>query len=81
MDPRAKKMIIAVAVVILLAVVITAIVVPLRCHKDCLTNPNNDEYHKELALFKSLSPDKQIEYLNMSKDDKIAVYWRNAGNH
>ncbi len=81
MDPRMKKAMIAVAVVILLAVVITAIVVPLRHHKDGLTNPNNDEYHKELALFKSLSPEKQIEYLNMSKEDKIAVYWRDADKH
>ncbi len=72
----------AVIAIVVMVIIIIVLVVVLKHHsKEGLTNPNNDEYKKELALFKSLSPDKQIEYLNMSKEDKMAVYWRGGGLH
>lgn len=45
--------------------------------KDTFTSMNgcaSSNYKKELILFQSMNPDEQIEYLNMSREEKIDKY-------
>ncbi len=36
--------------------------------------PSALDYQTELKLFKSMQPDEQVRYMNMTRDQKIAIY-------
>jgi len=61
--------------VILISIIIVVIIIKQVLYKtEKFTNPNIASYKAELELFKSMQPDEQVQYINMSRDEKLAIY-------
>ncbi len=49
--------------------------------KDKFDNKTISNFKSELALFKSLSPEEQVRYLNMTRDEKLSIYGKKLMNN
>lgn len=79
-----------VMVLMMIACVIMAIVFitknppsnkPTQVVKDKFDNKTISNFKSELALFKSLSPEEQVRYLNMTRDEKLSIYGKKLMNN
>ncbi len=77
---RKTKIITGLAILAIIVIIIVVVVVVYKKRKckqqftERMTQIPIQKYKMELKLFKSMSPDEQINYLNMDRDQKLAAY-------
>jgi hypothetical protein len=76
------KLYISTLIIALIALIIGLLIGLIVSHKSCHKVVSgfasgrkiSPQYEKELRLFKSMSSSEQVEYLNLSRDNKLVKY-------